>query len=207
MIEIDGGQKSGSGTIVRTAVALATLLGEELHLWNIRAKRDNPGLRPQHLQAIKACQEICRGEVEGAKVGSREIIYRPGKEIRGGKYQWNIGTAGSTTMLALTILPLACFASAPLSCRVTGGLFQDFAPSAFHTKYLLFPLLYRMGLKAKMEIIRPGYVPEGGGIIQIEAEPAPLGSLVLNSRGKVKGIRGIALSSHLEEARVSHRMA
>ena len=75
MLEIDGAQRSGSGTIIRYAVALATLLGEELHIWNIRAKRDKPGLRPQHLQAIKACQEICRGEVEGAKVGSNEIIY------------------------------------------------------------------------------------------------------------------------------------
>ncbi len=32
MIYVDGAQKSGSGTIVRFAVGLATLLGEELHL-------------------------------------------------------------------------------------------------------------------------------------------------------------------------------
>jgi hypothetical protein len=32
MITIDGGAKSGSGTIVRYSVALASLLGEELDL-------------------------------------------------------------------------------------------------------------------------------------------------------------------------------
>ena len=44
MIHIDGAQKSGSGTIVRFAGGLATLLGEELHLTNIRARREKPGL-------------------------------------------------------------------------------------------------------------------------------------------------------------------
>ncbi len=207
MLRLDGAQRSGSGTIIRTAVTLATLKGEELHIWNIRAKRGKPGLRPQHLQAIRACQEICQGEVEGARVGSREIFYRPGQEIRGGHYEWNIGTAGSTTMLALTILPLACFASGPLNFRVTGGLFQDFAPSAFHTKYVLLPLLRRMGLEAELEIERPGYVPEGGGVLSVRAKPARLRALKLTDRGQVSHIRGIALSSHLKEAEVSERMA
>jgi len=207
MLRIDGARRSGSGTIVRTAVTLATLLGEELHLWNIRAKRDKPGLRPQHLQAIKACQEICRGGVEGARVGSREIVYRPGAEIYGGCYEWDIGTAGSTTMLALTILPLTCFASGPLSFRVTGGLFQDFAPSAFHTRYVLLSLLRRMGLWAELEVEKPGYVPEGGGVLLVKAQPGGLRALRLTDRGEVSHVRGIALSSHLKEARVSERLA
>jgi len=59
MIAIDGAQKSGSGTIVRYAVALASLLGQPLHLFNARAKRDKPGLRPQHLSSVLACAELC----------------------------------------------------------------------------------------------------------------------------------------------------
>ena len=60
MIHIDGGQKSGSGTIVRFAVGLATLLGEELHLTNIRAKREKPGLRPQHLSQYRHSSRYAR---------------------------------------------------------------------------------------------------------------------------------------------------
>jgi RNA 3'-terminal phosphate cyclase len=37
MVEIDGAQQSGSGTIVRYAVALAALLGHPLRLFNARA--------------------------------------------------------------------------------------------------------------------------------------------------------------------------
>ncbi|GAH98620.1 unnamed protein product, partial [marine sediment metagenome] len=106
MIYVDGAQKSGSGTIVRFAVGLATLLGEELHLTNIRAKREKPGLRPQHLKAVQALQQICQGSLGGGEIGSKEIRFRPGGEIKSGCYEWDIGTAGSTTLLAITLLPV-----------------------------------------------------------------------------------------------------
>jgi len=208
MITVDGGAKSGSGTIVRYSVALASLIGKEIKIQNIRAKRDKPGLRAQHLKVIQACQEMCHGVVENAAVGSKEITYIPRERFNGGEYHWDIGTAGSTTMFAQALLPLACFAERPSKFRLEGGLFQDFAPSAYHMKFALLPLLKQMGIQAELEIIRPGYVPKGGGIIQIEVEPVEkLKPLNLIEQGKITSINGIALSSHLEEKKVSHRMA
>jgi len=209
MIHIDGSAKSGSGTIVRGAVALASLLGEEIHITNIRAKRDKPGLRPQHLASVMACARLCRAQVEGAAVNSREIVYRPGDRIEGGQYQWEIGTAGSTTLLLVTALPLALFAQKETHLRVSGGLFQDFAPSAHHIQHVFFPALARMGIQATLEIVRPGYVPRGGGIIEVNIEPMAKGiePLRLVEPGKVKQVSGLALSSHLKEQRVSQRMA
>jgi len=208
MITIDGGAKSGSGTIVRYSVALASLLGKEIKIQNIRAKRDKPGLRAQHLKVIQACQEMCHGVVENAAVGSKEITYIPRKKFNGGEYHWDIGTAGSTTMFAQALLPLACFAEKPSKFRLEGGLFQDFAPSAYHMKFVLLPLLKKMGIQAELEIIRPGYVPKGKGIIEIEVEPVEkLKPFNLIEQGKVTSINGIALSSHLEEKKVSQRMA
>ena len=91
MIEMDGSVKSGSGMLLRHGVSLATLLAEELHMWNIRAGRDKPGLRHQHRQAVLSCRDMSQGMVEGADVGSTEIKYKPGKEIKGGYYDWDIG--------------------------------------------------------------------------------------------------------------------
>lgn len=208
MITIDGGAKAGSGTIVRYAVALASLLGEEIKIENIRARREKPGLRAQHLKVVQACQEMCQGQVENAVVGSKEITYRPRQRFKGGEYSWDIGTAGSTTMMAQTLLPLACFARKPSRFRLEGGLFQDFAPSAYHMKFVLLPLLKRMGVRAELDIIRPGYVPRGGGIIEVRVEPAgKLKAVELTEQGDILGIKGIALSSHLKEKRVSQRMA
>ena len=208
MMLIDGGAKSGSGTIVRHSVALASLLGKEITIQNIRARRDKPGLRAQHLKVIQACQEMCHGIVSNATVGSREITYAPKERFKGGEYRWDIGTAGSTTMLAQSLLPLACFAEKPSKFRLEGGLFQDFAPSAYHMKFVLLPLLKQMGVHAELKITRPGYVPRGGGIIEIEVEPIKeLKPLTLTEQGKILSIEGIALSSHLEGKRVSQRMA
>ena len=209
MISIDGAQKSGSGTIVRFAVGLATLLGEELHLTNIRAKREKPGLRPQHLKSIQALQQICNGSLSGGEVGSSEIWFTPGGKVKGGSYEWDIGTAGSTTLLAMTLLPAALFADKALSFKISGGLFQDFAPSAYHMQYIFLPLLQRMGINTRLDIIRPGYVPRGGGIIEVKMEPVtgkikPIG---LSNQGKIIRVEGVALSSHLKERRVSERMA
>jgi len=209
MLSIDGSQKSGSGTIIRYALALAALLGEELHLTNIRAKRSQPGLRPQHLKAAEALSELCQGTLKGGRIGASEITFKAGGGVKGGRFEWDIGTAGSATMLVMTILPAACFAQGSTSFRITGGLFQDFAPSAHHMQYLLFPLLARMGLRAHLEIVRPGYVPRGGGIIEVKVEPVkgPLKPLSLLQQGQITGIEGIALSSHLKERKVSERLA
>jgi RNA 3'-terminal phosphate cyclase (ATP) len=209
MIKIDGSLKSGSGTILRDAIPFALLMGKDLHLTNIRSKRAKPGLRPQHLRVIEAVAQICEGTVKGAGVGSREIIFRPGNSIKGGVFHWDIGTAGSTTMLALSVIFPALHADAPSTFRITGGLFQDFAPSAHHVKYVLLPLLASMGIHIDLEIVQPGYVPKGHGQILVKVKPlnGRPKALSLVDQGKLTEINGIALSSHLKKRGVSDRMA
>ena len=145
MLEIDGSEQSGSGTIVRDAVPFCILTGQEIHLRNIRAKRDKPGLRPQHLKVLEAAASLCGGKLDGGTVGSKEIWFHPGKAIKGGTFNWDIGTAGSTAMLALSLIPLGLFADGPSTYRMTGGLFQDFAPSLFHLKHVLLPTVRKHG--------------------------------------------------------------
>jgi RNA 3'-terminal phosphate cyclase (ATP) len=209
MIEIDGSVESGSGTLLRYAVALATLAGIPIHMTRIRAKRQKPGLRPQHLQALRACAALSGGAMEGARVDSQEIVYSPGPDLRSGDLKLDIGTAGSTTMLAFTLLPLALHAEDTCRFTLTGGLFQDFAPSAFHMQRVLIPLLRRMGAGIRLEIRRPGYVPKGGGEIFLQVEPRrePLRPLRMTEQGAVRKVTGISLSSHLEREKVSERMA
>jgi RNA 3'-terminal phosphate cyclase (ATP) len=209
MIEIDGSAHSGSGTILRYSVAMATLLGEPLHLTRIRAGRDKPGLRPQHLKAVQACSSFSAGKLEGAEVGSQEISYYPGPTLKGGDFHWDIGTAGSATMLAHTLLPIALFAKAPCHFSIHGGLFQDFAPSFFHMQKVLIPTLQKMGARIELEMVRPGYVPKGQGHIQMSVNPISgcLEPLTMVTQGKVARIEGMALASHLKNERVAERMA
>lgn len=209
MLKVDGGSYSGSGTIVRLAAAAAALTGRPLELENIRQKREKPGLRPQHLTALQALAEMTGGALEGAQVNSAWVRFTPGVPPRAGDYHWDIGTAGSTTLLALTALPLCLFADGPCRLRITGGVFQDFAPSGYHTQFCLIPLLARMGARIHMEIERAGYYPKGGGVLTLATEPLEgrLLSLDLPKREGALECWGIALSSHLKDRMVSERMA
>jgi len=209
MLTIDGSRYSGSGTIVRQAVAFSALTGRPIHVVNARAKRNKPGLRPQHIRVVKAIAELVNGRAEGLGQGSQEFTFRPGPIKTGRRYYWDIGSAGSTTMLSLGILPVLAFATSPITVELHGGLFQDFAPSVFHLQHVLLPMLRVMGLRAQVEIGRPGYVPRGDGILHITVNPlaGTFRAATKEETGPVTRLWGIALSSHLEERKVSQRMA
>lgn len=209
MLHVDGAAHSGSGTLVRFAVAFSAATGRPVTLSNARARRPKPGLRPQHVAAVRACAQLCEGRVAGAEVGSRELRFEPGARIRGGGFDWDIGTAGSTTMLALGVLPVACLAAGPLRARIRGGVFQDFAPSPHHMAQVLAPTLGRMGVRVRLRVLRAGYVPRGAGEIELCVEPAPraLTALSLEEAGEVSRVAGIAFASHLAGRRVAERMA
>lgn len=209
MIEIDGSQYSGSGTIVRQAVAFSALTGKPIHIVNARAKRDKPGLRRQHTRVIEAITELVNGTAKGVYEGSQEFQFRPGINKGKQEYLFDIGSAGSTTMLALGVLPVLAFRPTKTIVEIRGGLFQDFAPSVFHLQHVIQPLLLRMGLKATVRMERPGYVPTGDGrlSVMVESMSRCFQPVVLDHQGSVRRIWGIALASHLAERQVSHRMA
>ena len=184
-------------------------VGRPLRIRHIRARREKPGLRPQHLQALRACAVFCGGQLSGDEVGSRQIVFRPGRTRKGGTFRFDIGTAGSATMLAFTLLPLALYAETPSRFSLTGGLFQDFAPSAFHLRDILFPHLKSMGAHIRMKIERPGYVPKGGGRLVLEVDPIRSGLVPLERliQGSPRLFRGISLASNLADEKVGERMA
>lgn len=209
MLEIDGSAYSGSGTIVRQAVGFAALTGRAVHIVNVRARRPKAGLRPQHIRVIEAIGELVNGISQGVEPGSREIVFQPGRPVIGRQHRWDIGSAGSTTALALALIPVLAFGPAPVRAELRGGLFQDFAPSFYHLKQVIVPLLQRMGMEVEVEMGRPGYVPRGGGILILTTRPVKncLQPLTLDRPGALERVWGISLASRLQDRKVSDRMA
>ena len=68
MIEIDGSYGEGEEVILRTSISLSAITGKAVQIRNIRANRDKPGLRPQHMVG---CKSPC-GPLSG-KSGKSEI--------------------------------------------------------------------------------------------------------------------------------------
>ncbi len=209
VLAIDGSTGSGSGTVVRDVAGLSVLTGRPAHLFHIRSKRDRPGLRPQHLKALQACADLSGGELRGAETGSTEVVLIPGHGIREGHYHWDVGTAGSATMLAMTLLPVGMFASGPISFTLKGGLCQDFSPTCLYMCNVLLPALSRMGARTSIEVQRPGYLPSGGGRLQCSIQPVGSDSLLpyrIPEPGNPVAVEGVALCSHLLRRRVATRM-
>ena len=208
MLEIDGSQKSGSGTILRLSISLAGILGEPLHLYNVRQKRTQPGLRPQHLEAALTAAKLCNAEIKGATLGSRELWFKP-NEISGGEIYAEIGTAGSIPMLFLTILPLCAFAKRTVRVHVVkGGTDIRNAPTINFLKHLLLPILERMGLKTSLTVQKYGYYPKGMGEVFLEIQPCDrLASLQLEQSGAIEQLEGVSVCTFLEDRRVAKRQA
>ncbi|MDQ7064810.1 MAG: RNA 3'-terminal phosphate cyclase [candidate division KSB1 bacterium] len=209
MIEIDGSQKSGSGTIVRDAITYAVLLGQGVRITHIRAQREKPGLRPQHLGVVQAYARWTGANVRGAEIGSEEIEFVPKRPLKDYFLEWDIGTSGSATLFSLAVLPVLQFARFPTKLDVKGGLFQDHAPTALYLQHVLSYALRQMGATASFEIHRPGFIPTGNGEFSVSTQPlqGPLKPLQLLEQGQISAVNGIALSSHLKERNVSDRMA
>ncbi len=205
MIEIDGSTGEGGGQLLRTAVALAAITGMALHLTNIRARRARPGLAAQHLAAVKAVAELCQARVDGLELASQEIRFDPGA-TRAGTHLFEVGTAGSVTLVLQALLPAMLAAPARSTVRVTGGTDVRAAPPFDYLREVLLPLLRRVGVRARAEIVRRGYYPRGGGEVECVVEPSALQPIDLADRGPLASIEAFAHVANLP-AHIAQRMA
>ncbi|MCC5785148.1 MAG: RNA 3'-terminal phosphate cyclase [Phycisphaerales bacterium] len=192
MIELDGAKGEGGGQILRTALSLSMVTGRPFQIINIRDGRDRPGLLRQHLTAVKAACAVCSGKADGAEIGSRSLVFHPGR-VRAGEYSFAIGTAGSTTLVLQTLLPALMTADEPSTVTVKGGTHNPAAPSVHFLSSAYAPLIERLGPRLQIELIRHGFYPAGGGIVRAEIEPCrELTPFTLEDRGEILGRRAVA---------------
>jgi len=170
IIEIDGSYGEGGGQIVRTALFFSLLSGKGVRIYNIRKGRPKPGLKPQHLNVIKALELFTDSEVRNAREGSLEITFLPGR-IKGGNVTIDIKTAGSITLLLQTLLPVLSFAEKPSTITVKGGTDVPMSMSSEYMREVIIPLLKPYVNEIEFKIQRRGFYPAGGGIITLEVKP------------------------------------
>ena len=183
-IQIDG--TNGGGQMLRTALTLAMVTGQAFRMIHIRGKRKKPGLMRQHLTCVKAACEISGGTVDGAEIGSTEIVFRAG-ELLGASYHFAIGTAGSTALLLQTLLPALLFADKESTLKLEGGTHNPMAPPFEFLERVYLPALRAMGAEAEISLVEHGFAPAGGGIIECRISPClKLSKIDLHERGVLK---------------------
>jgi RNA 3'-terminal phosphate cyclase (ATP) len=185
MIEIDGSYGEGGGQILRTSISLSAITGKAVQIRNIRANRDKPGLRPQHMVAVRVLADLFQAKVENLRLGAEWIRFSPEPDkFDGSITRVDIGTAGSITMVLQTVIPSVALAGKSLNIRIIGGTDVRMSPTTDYIRYILHAAYQRLGIEFNIEVLKRGYYPKGGGIIdaKVNACSRP-GSLdMLNSR-------------------------
>jgi RNA 3'-terminal phosphate cyclase (ATP) len=170
MIELDGSTGEGGGQILRTSLALSMCTGQPFTIERIRAKRSKPGLMRQHLTCVQAAVAVCDASVEGAELGAQTLVFRPGP-VRSGEYSFNVGTAGSCTLVLQTVLPALMLADGLSRVALSGGTHNPMAPPFHFLDRSFAPLLRRLGVGIDLELRRHGFYPAGGGEMTAVVHP------------------------------------
>lgn len=197
MITIDGSMGEGGGQIVRSSLALSVVTGQPVTIENVRARRRKPGLKRQHLTAVRAAAQIAKASVAGDQLGSGRFEFHPG-QLTAGDYHFDIGTAGSTMLVLQTVLPALIVADGPSRVTFEGGTHNPMAPPFDFLQKVYVPLVERMGPTIELTLVRPGFYPNGGGRVEMSVTPVQkLGPLDLTERGKIIDRRVRAIVSDL----------
>lgn len=194
VIELDGA--IGGGQVLRSALSLSMVTGQAFRIERVRARRSRPGLLRQHLTAVMAAAQVCGAKIQGAELGSQTLSFEPGP-IRGGDYRFAIGTAGSCTLVLQTLLPALLLAPQASRVRISGGTHNPLAPPTDFLSRSWLPLLRRMGAKVELTLLRHGFVPAGGGEIDVRVQPSQLSALHLCERGVPLSQQAFALTAGL----------
>ncbi len=199
MLHIDGRMGEGGGQILRSSLALSAITNTPYVLDHIRGKRSNPGLQAQHLCSVRAAARVCNALVTGDELRSSELSFEP-QDIVGGYFEFDIGTAGSCSLVLQTILPMFLHARCQAELRIRGGTHNPWSPSIDFIQSTFIPLLKHMGADIELTVETPGFYPKGGGCIHVRINTEYFGKdLHVLKRGKVQSIESIITSLHLPE--------
>ena len=172
-LEIDGSFGEGGGQIVRTAVTLSCITKQPIIIENIRKNRKVPGLKPQHLTAIRVLQKICDANVEGAKIGSTSFKFIPHKvKDVTATLKEDVGTAGSISLILQVLIPVSAICQKRLELFIRGGTDVLWSPTIYYTQHILREAYARLGISFSLEIVKRGYYPKGGGEIKLQVFPS-----------------------------------
>ncbi len=197
-IIIDGSYLEGGGQIIRTSVALSALTKKPVKIINIRKKRKNKGLAPQHVAAVKAVKKLCNAEVHGLYIGSEELVFIPSKLVPK-DFEINIGTAGSISLIIQTLLPLSLGINRKFAVKIKGGTDVKKAPLIDYIKNVTLKILRDFGILTELKVLSRGFYPKGGGEVIFEVNPSKIKKFDLIEHSKSNLVEGIAYVQNLDE--------
>lgn len=205
MIEIEGDYQEGGGQIIRSSLALSALTGRPFHIRKVRANRPKPGLKAQHLAAVKLLTQLTEAQVEGARKHSTELTFKPGP-LKPGTYRIDVKTAGSVTLLLQAALLPALNCEGAVTLELVGGTDVNWSPTVAYLSNVVLP---HFPGRLSLSVSRHGFMPQGGGLLRLEVPARTEGKpLTLEEQQPLLGVEGLSVAcSSLKSRQVAERQA
>ena len=204
-LEIDGSFGEGGGQIVRTAITLSCILNKPIIIKNIRQNRKNPGLKPQHFTALKILKKICNANLDQIKIGDTSMKFIP-SNVQSLDLKENVGTAGSISLIFQVLIPVVAICKKKLKLTIIGGTNVLWSPTIDYSQIVLREVYARMGIYFSIKIIKRGYYPKGGGIIELEVSPAEKINPIILDKRKTKNTKIIGTFSKLPAELINNQI-
>jgi RNA 3'-phosphate cyclase len=188
-VQVNGSEGEGGGQILRTAIAFSVIQGRPVRIDKIRAGREVPGLKRQHLSALSVLAEVFGGELTGAVEGSRMVTFIPGEQ-RLEAFSYDMGTAASITLVLQAVIPAIALTRSRLKLTLTGGTDVPWSPTYDYFERVVRGAYRSVGIQFEITAERRGYYPRGGGMVTALIEPSgSVSPLELTERKPIPGVK------------------
>ncbi|MCP8322814.1 MAG: RNA 3'-terminal phosphate cyclase [Candidatus Methylarchaceae archaeon HK02M2] len=190
---------------MRTSIALSAIMDIPVKIINIRANRANPGLRLQHIGAIKAIASLCKASVDNLKIGADKVSFIPSK-MHSTSIKLDIGSAGSITLLLQAVIPSVSLSNINAELEIVGGTDVRWSPTMNYFTRVVLPIYELLGIDVELQVKRRGYYPKGGGIVGVKIKPSkePKALNLISSKNPLPSI--ISICSKLPRSVAERQM-
>lgn len=211
VVEIDGAYGEGGGSVVRTALSVATLTGQPLVIRNVRGGLRRPGIAPIDAALATTLAQTTRADVS-ARVGDDTLQFSPTHDVHPFRESIDLvaqsrgSQPGSAVLTLQTLLtPLArSGAMSHINCK--GGTHIPFAPTYEYFRSITLPAMALAGIVGVVSMQTAGYPPRGNGQVEMEIEPSALNGFRWEQRGELRQCKAFVATSELPD-HVSKRAA
>lgn len=169
-LDVDGSYGEGGGQILRTALSFSVITGKPVCISKIRAGREVPGLRRQHVASLRVLGAVFDSKLEGVSEGSSEVSFVPGPPLVDSIFL-DMNTAASITLVLQTVVPAVALLHSRLSLELVGGTDVPWSPTFDYLDSIVKKAYGAIGIRFTAMAIRRGYYPRGGGRALVTVEP------------------------------------